>query len=64
MRNEAIFEIETYQTTTGHTLTGVKLNDVTYGTLNEAKDNVIVFPHFLGWCTCPVGGVNLRRTTH
>lgn len=42
------FELGAFQTTTGHTLQDAKLNYKTHGTLNAAKDNAILFPHFLG----------------
>jgi hypothetical protein len=37
MRDEATFEIEAYQTTTGHTLTDVKLNYVNYDTEDRQR---------------------------
>jgi homoserine O-acetyltransferase/O-succinyltransferase len=43
-----IFELGDFQLTSGITLPQAKLSYKTYGTLNAAKDNAIVFPHFLG----------------
>jgi homoserine O-acetyltransferase len=42
------FELGNFQTTTGFTLPNAKLAYETYGTLNTAKDNAILFPNFLG----------------
>jgi homoserine O-acetyltransferase len=42
------FELGDFQTTTGYVLSGAKLTYLTHGTLNAAKDNAILFPHFLG----------------
>jgi len=43
-----IADLGPYQTTTGYTIPDVKLSYKTHGTLNAAKDNAILFPHFLG----------------
>jgi homoserine O-acetyltransferase len=42
------FELGKFQTTTGFTLPNAKLAYDTFGTLNTAKDNAILFPNFLG----------------
>jgi len=44
----AMFDLGDFQTTTGYTLPNAKLDYETHGTLNAAKDNAILFPHFLG----------------
>ena len=43
-----IFELGDFPLTSGYTLPGAKLSYKTHGTLNPAKDNAILFPHFLG----------------
>src|SRR3954465_13798979 len=43
-----IFELGDFPLTSGYTLPGAKLSYKTHGTLNAAKDNAILFPHFLG----------------
>ncbi|MFN0069970.1 MAG: alpha/beta fold hydrolase [Chloroflexota bacterium] len=43
-----IFELGDFPLSTGHTLPGAQLSYKTQGTLNAAKDNAILFPHFLG----------------
>lgn len=42
------FELGKFQTTTGFTFPNAKLTYDTFGTLNAAKDNAILFPNFLG----------------
>jgi homoserine O-acetyltransferase len=42
------FELGNFQTTTGFTIPNAKLRYDTVGTLNETKDNAILFGHFLG----------------
>ncbi|WP_199193189.1 alpha/beta fold hydrolase [Blastopirellula marina] len=42
------FELGDYRLIDGRTLPGAKLLYKTMGTLNERKDNAILFPHFLG----------------
>jgi homoserine O-acetyltransferase len=42
------FELGNFQTTTGFTLPNAKLMYDAVGTLNDAKDNAILFGHFLG----------------
>ncbi|MGK7879441.1 MAG: alpha/beta fold hydrolase [Crocosphaera sp.] len=42
-----IFELGNFQLSSGFTLPNAKLAYRTHGTLNAAKDNVILFPHFL-----------------
>src|ERR1044071_791259 len=42
------FDLGNFPLSTGFTLWGAKLSYKTHGTLNEAKDNAILFPHFLG----------------
>jgi homoserine O-acetyltransferase/O-succinyltransferase len=42
------FELGNFRTTTGYTLPDAKLTYKTHGALNAARDNAIVFPHFLG----------------
>lgn len=43
-----IFELGDFPLTSGYTLPGAKLSYKTHGTLCAAKDNAILFPHFLG----------------
>jgi homoserine O-acetyltransferase len=43
-----VFELGDFQLVSGATLPGAKLAYQTFGELNEAKDNVILFPTFLG----------------
>lgn len=43
-----IFELGDFPLTSGYTLPGAKLSYKTHGTLSPAKDNAILFPHFLG----------------
>jgi homoserine O-acetyltransferase len=43
-----IFELGDFPLTSGYTLPGAKLSYKTHGALNAAKDNAILFPHFLG----------------
>ena len=43
-----IFELGDFALTSGYTLPGAKLSYKTHGTLSPAKDNAILFPHFLG----------------
>ncbi len=43
-----IFELGDFPLLSGYTLPGAKLSYKTIGTLNAAKDNAILFPHFLG----------------
>lgn len=43
-----IFNLGDFQLSTGFTLPNAKLSYKTHGSLNEAKDNAILFPHFLG----------------
>ncbi|HRM74649.1 MAG TPA: hypothetical protein PLI13_08090, partial [Paracoccus sp. (in: a-proteobacteria)] len=40
------FTIQNYQTRNGETVPEMRLGYETYGTLNEAKDNAILIPHF------------------
>jgi homoserine O-acetyltransferase/O-succinyltransferase len=40
------FELGDFVLETGYTLRGARLGYKTYGSLNAAKDNAIVFPHF------------------
>ena len=42
------FDLGGFQLTTGFTLPDAKLSYKTRGTLSAAKDNAILFPHFLG----------------
>jgi homoserine O-acetyltransferase len=42
------FELGNFQLTTGYTIPNAKLSYKTHGTLNARKDNVILFPNFLG----------------
>ncbi|ACK73071.1 alpha/beta hydrolase fold protein [Gloeothece citriformis PCC 7424] len=42
-----IFELGDFQLSTGFTLNNAKLAYRTHGSLNEAKDNAVLFPHFL-----------------
>lgn len=42
------FELGNFKTTTGFTLPNATLAYDTFGTLNAAKDNAILFPNFLG----------------
>lgn len=43
-----IFELGDFPLSTGYTLPAAKLSYKTHGTLGPAKDNAILFPHFLG----------------
>lgn len=43
-----IFDLGNFQLSTGFILPNAKLAYKTHGTLNAAKDNAILFPHFLG----------------
>ncbi|MFG6196698.1 alpha/beta fold hydrolase [Nonomuraea sp. JJY05] len=43
-----IFELGDFRLTSGDTLPGARLAYQTFGELNQAKDNVVVFPTFLG----------------
>lgn len=43
-----LFELGDFPLTTGYTLPSAKLSYTTHGILNAAKDNAILFPHFLG----------------
>jgi homoserine O-acetyltransferase len=43
-----IFDLGNFQLSTGFTLPNAKLSYKIYGSLNETKDNAILFPHFLG----------------
>ena len=43
-----IFDLGDFALTSGYTLPGAKLSYKTHGTLSPAKDNAILFPHFLG----------------
>src|SRR5689334_3853604 len=43
-----VFELGDFQLVSGATLPGARLAYQTFGELNEAKDNVILFPTFLG----------------
>lgn len=42
------FELGDFPLSTGHILPSARLNYVTHGTLSAARDNAILFPHFLG----------------
>jgi homoserine O-acetyltransferase len=46
-----IFELGNFELESGITLPGAKLAYKTHGTLNEARDNVILFPHM--WSGTP-----------
>jgi homoserine O-acetyltransferase len=43
-----IFDLGDFQLSTGFILPNAKLSYKTHGSLNPAKDNAILFPHFLG----------------
>lgn len=43
-----MFELGDFPLTTGYTLPSATLSYTTHGTLNAARDNAILFPHFLG----------------
>ena len=43
-----IFDLGDFQLSTGFILSNAKLAYKTHGKLNAAKDNAILFPHFLG----------------
>lgn len=43
-----LFELGEFRLRCGITLPGARLAYRTHGTLNEAKDNAILFPNFLG----------------
>jgi homoserine O-acetyltransferase len=42
------FELGNFQLTTGYTIPNATLAYTTHGTLNDAKDNAVLFPNFLG----------------
>jgi homoserine O-acetyltransferase len=42
------FELGNFRLTSGYTIPNARLAYTTHGTLNEARDNVVVFPNFLG----------------
>ena len=46
-----IFELGNYQLESGITLPNARIAYKTHGTLNEAKDNVVLFPHM--WSGTP-----------
>jgi homoserine O-acetyltransferase len=43
-----MFDLGDFSLTSGYTIPGATLSYTTHGTLSAAKDNAILFPHFLG----------------